>query len=698
MRKYLLFIAVLPGLLILHPGCHLIQPEARFTISPETGEAPLFVTLNNQSAPGLFGAPRYEWDFGDGSALSTEESPRHLYEKAGQYSVTLTLKTLFQKHRATRRLEVREPGSGEIVTVNFEVRPREGAAPLVVQFTDTSFVAGAAVTGRIWDFGDGTHIRALNPVHRYTDAGSYDVTLTIFTENSTYSHTMENAVSVAKTEQRLSATRQLSPGSGTDENNQIAVTLHFAGFIREVPTPVLLKEVLPEGWRFAGLLQNTTPEALLTEEEVGQVQFFWVDCPPLPFSLSYLIEAPEPCTEGILSGQLHMRESGSVEMQHPGETRVVCEALPLEGESEGEIIEGEVPGEGEIEGEISEGEVPGEGEIEGEISEGEVPGEGESEGEISEGEVPGEGESEGEISEGEVPSEGESEGEISEGEVPGEGESEGEISEGEMTEGESAPEEKLALSLKRWADGDQRYLPDTLLSLNISLTAFGEGIPESLTLEEQLPRNWTFTELHDPSGLISSHKNSEGTITFVWSALPTFPVQFSYDVLPGASNETETIDGSAFYTVNGTTLRSNQEQSQFRRYETLLSLERKEAPSGYIPGKPLAVTLQWKRIGLEKPLAFACVELLPAGWRFAGIVEATGNPPDILPEMDQENMLAFGWTTTPTAPGSFTYKVLPPEDARGIACITGYSLYRFTGEEQKTALTGRCYPRGSFQP
>ena len=638
MRKYLLFIAVLPGLLILHPGCHLIQPEARFTISPETGEAPLFVTLNNQSAPGLFGAPRYEWDFGDGSALSTEESPRHLYEKAGQYSVTLTLKTLFQKHRATRRLEVREPGSGEIVTVNFEVRPREGAAPLVVQFTDTSFVAGAAVTGRIWDFGDGTHIRALNPVHRYTDAGSYDVTLTIFTENSTYSHTMENAVSVAKTEQRLSATRQLSPGSGTDENNQIAVTLHFAGFIREVPTPVLLKEVLPEGWRFAGLLQNTTPEALLTEEEVGQVQFFWVDCPPLPFSLSYLIEAPEPCTEGILSGQLHMRESGSVEMQHPGETRVVCEALPLEGESEGEIIEGEVPGEGESEGEIIEGEVPGEGEIEGEISEG------------------------------------------------------------EMTEGESAPEEKLALSLKRWADGDQRYLPDTLLSLNISLTAFGEGIPESLTLEEQLPRNWTFTELHDPSGLISSHKNSEGTITFVWSALPTFPVQFSYDVLPGASNETETIDGSAFYTVNGTTLRSNQEQSQFRRYETLLSLERKEAPSGYIPGKPLAVTLQWKRIGLEKPLAFACVELLPAGWRFAGIVEATGNPPDILPEMDQENMLAFGWTTTPTAPGSFTYKVLPPEDARGIACITGYSLYRFTGEEQKTALTGRCYPRGSFQP
>ncbi len=618
MRKYLFFIAVLPGLLILHPGCHLIQPEARFTISPETGEAPLFVTLNNQSASGLFGAPRYEWDFGDGSALSTEESPRHLYEKAGQYSVTLTLKTLFQKHRATRRLEVREPGSGEIVTVNFEVRPREGAAPLVVQFTDTSFVAGAAVTGRIWDFGDGTHIRALNPVHRYTDAGSYDVTLTIFTENSTYSHTMENAVSVAKTEQRLSATRQLSPGSGTDENNQIAVTLHFAGFIREVPTPVLLKEVLPEGWRFAGLLQNTTPEALLTEEEVGQVQFFWVDCPPLPFSLSYLIEAPEPCTEGILSGQLHMRESGSVEMQHPGETRVVCEALPLEGESEGEISEGELPGEGEIEG--------------------------------------------------------------------------------EMTEGESAPEEKLALSLKRWTDGDQRYLPDTLLSLNISLTAFGEGIPESLTLEEQLPHNWTFTELHDPSGLISSHKNSEGTITFVWSALPTFPVQFSYDVLPGASNGTETIDGSAFYTVNGTTLRSNQEQSQFRRYETLLSLERKEAPSGYIPGKPLAVTLQWKRIGLEKPLAFACVELLPAGWRFAGIVEATGNPPDILPEMDRENMLAFGWTTTPTVPGSFTYKVLPPEDARGIACITGYSLYRFTGEEQKTALTGRCYPRGSFQP
>ncbi len=36
-------------------------------------------------------ASAYSWDFGDGSALSTEESPTHLYSQAGTYSVKLSV-------------------------------------------------------------------------------------------------------------------------------------------------------------------------------------------------------------------------------------------------------------------------------------------------------------------------------------------------------------------------------------------------------------------------------------------------------------------------------------------------------------------------------------------------------------------------------------------------------------------------------
>jgi hypothetical protein len=50
-----------------------------------------------------------------------------------------------------------------------------GAAPLTVQFTDRS-------SGRpnywLWDFGDGSTSSQQNPVHTYSDSGTYTVTLT----------------------------------------------------------------------------------------------------------------------------------------------------------------------------------------------------------------------------------------------------------------------------------------------------------------------------------------------------------------------------------------------------------------------------------------------------------------------------------------------------------------------------------------
>jgi PKD repeat protein len=58
----------------------------------------------------------------------------------------------------------------------FGASPTSGTAPLAVSFTDSS-------TGSIdtwsWDFGDGTGSSAQNPMHSYTSAGSYTVSLTV---------------------------------------------------------------------------------------------------------------------------------------------------------------------------------------------------------------------------------------------------------------------------------------------------------------------------------------------------------------------------------------------------------------------------------------------------------------------------------------------------------------------------------------
>lgn len=58
---------------------------------------------------------------------------------------------------------------------NFTATPTSGAAPLPVQFTDSST---GTPTSWAWDFGDGSTATTKNPAHTYTSAGTYTVKLT----------------------------------------------------------------------------------------------------------------------------------------------------------------------------------------------------------------------------------------------------------------------------------------------------------------------------------------------------------------------------------------------------------------------------------------------------------------------------------------------------------------------------------------
>ncbi len=59
---------------------------------------------------------------------------------------------------------------------SFAESPSSGTAPLQVAFTDTS---SCCATSWSWDFGDGGTSDAQNPVHTFTSAGTYSVTLTV---------------------------------------------------------------------------------------------------------------------------------------------------------------------------------------------------------------------------------------------------------------------------------------------------------------------------------------------------------------------------------------------------------------------------------------------------------------------------------------------------------------------------------------
>ncbi|HEX6139532.1 MAG TPA: PKD domain-containing protein [Candidatus Limnocylindria bacterium] len=63
---------------------------------------------------------------------------------------------------------------------NFNASPTVGKRPLTVAFTDASQTFGCAVSGWVWDFGDGSAISTLqNPTHIYTRNGLFQVTLTV---------------------------------------------------------------------------------------------------------------------------------------------------------------------------------------------------------------------------------------------------------------------------------------------------------------------------------------------------------------------------------------------------------------------------------------------------------------------------------------------------------------------------------------
>ena len=78
---------------------------------------------------------------------------------------------------------------------NFSAAPTRGAAPLQVQFTNTS--SGNYNTSQ-WDFGDGITNTMTSPIHTYTTPGVYSVTLTIFGAGGTDSTSKTNFITVHK--------------------------------------------------------------------------------------------------------------------------------------------------------------------------------------------------------------------------------------------------------------------------------------------------------------------------------------------------------------------------------------------------------------------------------------------------------------------------------------------------------------------
>ncbi|AKB53319.1 Chitin binding protein [Methanosarcina barkeri MS] len=177
------------------------SPVAAFSAAPTTGKAPLKVKFTDTSTRT---PTKWIWDFGDGSK-SFHQNPTHKYSKAGVYTVSLTAKNAAGSNTVTKTEYIK------VITkpvAAFSASSTSGKVPLKVKFTDTSTGIPAKW---VWKFGDGSKSYHQNPVHKYSKAGVYTVSLTV--KNAKGSNTVTKSKYITVTAKPV-ASFSASPTSG----------------------------------------------------------------------------------------------------------------------------------------------------------------------------------------------------------------------------------------------------------------------------------------------------------------------------------------------------------------------------------------------------------------------------------------------------------------------------------------------------
>ncbi|PWR72974.1 PKD domain-containing protein [Methanospirillum lacunae] len=197
------------------------KPQPDFVASPQSGTSNLTVTFTDLTpitseffgnlSPDLW-QYSYDWDFGDDSLNSSEKNPVHTYTKKGLFNVSVGVTgpggmTLISKNGY---IAVDTPPAP---LADFTVSPSNGTVPLTVNFI--GLAEGTGHLTYLWNFGDNsTIVSGRNPVHVYSNPGSYNVSLEVSDGSKTGSVIRNNSV-IAREPAPLSAMFTATPRNGT---------------------------------------------------------------------------------------------------------------------------------------------------------------------------------------------------------------------------------------------------------------------------------------------------------------------------------------------------------------------------------------------------------------------------------------------------------------------------------------------------
>jgi PKD repeat protein len=158
-------------------------PSGTFSFAPIAGCPPLTPTFTAVSST----AVSYTWDFGDGTVITTANPVTQYTYNTDIVATPALLLNFILSDGSTCQLPAPTAGLVTVVTVVPTVLTSadatSGCYPLTVNFTDLSSLPGTipgdTISTWLWDFGDGTTSSEQNPSHTYSQAGSYNVSLSV---------------------------------------------------------------------------------------------------------------------------------------------------------------------------------------------------------------------------------------------------------------------------------------------------------------------------------------------------------------------------------------------------------------------------------------------------------------------------------------------------------------------------------------
>lgn len=162
-------------------GCRSVSDTITITLIPSPVAAytsnnacPTFpISFTDGSITSVGTITNWNWNFGDASPNSTSQNPTHTYPVGGPYTIMLIVTS----------------SNGCVDTLNqvlnvFEKPVAAFSANGICQvdgtlFQDTSTVGGSSISTWLWNFGDTQTSALQNPIHYYSPAGTYNVTLIV---------------------------------------------------------------------------------------------------------------------------------------------------------------------------------------------------------------------------------------------------------------------------------------------------------------------------------------------------------------------------------------------------------------------------------------------------------------------------------------------------------------------------------------